>query len=93
MVRSVADPDEACKCHIVFVSALEKKRFGALLQAVQNSSVLTVGEAPGFAAQGGVVNFTLENGAVHFEVNLEAARHKDLEISSKLLGLATVMKP
>ena len=92
-VRDIADPHDACKCHIVFVSAAEKKRFAVLFEAVQTSSVLTVGETPGFTAQGGVVNFRLENGAVHFEVNLEAARQKDLEISSKLLSLATVVKP
>ena len=93
LVRSIAEPQEASACHIVFVSSAEKKRFAALLSAVQSSSVLTVGESPGFAAQGGVVNFKLENGTVHFEVNLEAARQKDLNISSKLLSLATVIKP
>ena len=93
LVRSISDTQSACQCHIVFVGGAEKKRFAALLAAVQDSSVLTVGESPGFAAQGGVVNFTLENGAIHFEVNLEAARHKDLEISAKLLSLATVTKP
>jgi hypothetical protein len=93
LVRSIADPQEACKCHIVFISAAEKRRTAALIAAARGASVLTVGESPGFAAQGGVVNFVLENGAVHFEVNLEAARQKDLEISSKLLGLARVIKP
>jgi len=93
VVRSIAEPPEACKCHIVFVSAAEKKRSAALVAAVQSASVLTVGEWPGFAAQGGVINFKLEDGAVHFEVNLEAARQKDLEISSKLLGVSRVIKP
>jgi len=93
LVRSIADPQDACRCHIVFVSSSEKKRIAAILSAVQTSSVLTVGEFPGFAGQGGAVNFKLEDGAVHFEINLEAARLKELDISSKLLSLATVIKP
>ena len=93
LIRQVNDTAAACKCQIVFISASEKRRLPSILAVLQSASVLTVGESPGFADQGGVVGLKLEDGTVHFEINLEAARTKNLEISSKLLSLAKVVKP
>ena len=57
------------------------------------SGVLTIGEAEGFAAQGGIINFKMEEGRVRFEINVEAATRENLRISSKLLTLAEIVKP
>jgi hypothetical protein len=51
-----------------------------------------VGEAQGFASAGGVINFKLDGGHVHFEINVGAAEHAQLQISSKLLSLAQIVK-
>ena len=53
---------------------------------------MTVGEAQGFASGGGVINFKLDSGRVRFEINVEAAEHAQLHISSKLLSLAQIVK-
>jgi uncharacterized protein DUF4154 len=45
-----------------------------------------------FAARGGIVQFSLEEKQVHFEINLEAASRANLKISSRLLALARIMK-
>jgi len=87
-------PGEDLKgCQIAFVSSAEKHHLRSILQAVNREGVLTVGESVGFAALGGVINFTLEEKKVHFEVNLDAARRANLRISSKLLTLAKIVKP
>ena len=54
--------------------------------------ILTVGETQGFAADGGVINFKLDDGRVRFEINVDAAEHEQLHISSKLLSLAQIVK-
>ena len=42
--------------------------------------MLTVGEMSQFAVHGGVIQFTLEEKQVHFEMNLDAAPRMELKI-------------
>jgi hypothetical protein len=53
---------------------------------------LTVGEAEGFATQGGIINFAVEGNKLHLEVNPLAAERAGLKFSSKLLNIATIVK-
>lgn len=78
-------------CHILFISASEKERFGSVLRALKNHAVLTVGDVEGFARSGGIANFMREGNRVRFEVNVEAAERAGLKISSKLLKLAKIV--
>jgi hypothetical protein len=50
--------------------------------------MLTVGEAAGFAQEGGMIGFCLEEKKVRFEINVGAAEKARLKISAKLLALA-----
>jgi hypothetical protein len=53
---------------------------------------LTVGETEGFAVLGGIINLTVEDNKVHFEINRLAADRAGLKISSKLLRIAKIVK-
>jgi hypothetical protein len=92
LVRQIPDSQKAGNCHVVFVSSSEQKRFRSILQDLKASGVLTIGDAEGFASQGGVVNLKLEGGMVRFEINLDVGKEKNLRISSKLLSLAQIVK-
>jgi len=92
-VRRLRDVDESTRCQMVFVSkALPASRVAQLLGLLKRSSVLTVGESPGFPHRGGVINFILEDGTVRFEVSQSNAERHHLKVSSKLLGLARLVK-
>ena len=54
--------------------------------------MLTVGDTEGFAEMGGVINFTLVDNHVHFQINLDAAKVQRLKISSRLLRLAQIVR-
>ena len=84
--------DDPRACHMIFVRAGEKKLAGKLLAEVKGASILTVGEAKGFEDLGGVINLTLEENKLRFEINLDAAQQTRLKISSKLLVLAKIVK-
>ena len=88
VVRQIPEPLLARQCQIVFVSAAERKRVHALLQAVQGASVLTVGETEGFIADGGVIELGVEDNRVRMQINSAAAKKGGLRISAKLLSLA-----
>jgi uncharacterized protein DUF4154 len=88
VVRDVSNGQQASKCHIVFVTASERKRFRSLLEELKGRSVLTVGEAEDFTANGGIINFKLKDARVRIEIDAGAAERAKLRVSSKLLSLA-----
>ena len=92
VVRGVANAQQATKCQIVFVTASERKRFHSLLDELKGHSILTVGEAEDFTANGGVINFKLKEARVRIEIDTGAAERAKLRISSKLLSLAEITK-
>ena len=53
--------------------------------------ILTIGETPTFARRGGIINFIVVDDKVRFEVNVEAAKQADINISSRLLALAKIV--
>ena len=91
IVRQISDISEAAGCHILFV-ATGKKRVTDLLGSVKASPVLTIGESGNFAEAGGVIGFKLESGKVRLQINIYAAERAHLRVSSKLLGLAEIVK-
>jgi hypothetical protein len=80
------------ECQIVFVSSSEGRQEAALLKELGPAPVLTVGEMPNFAGEGGIINFAVINSHVTLEVNIDAAARAHLAISSKLLALAKITR-
>ena len=92
VVRNVPNVQQTGGCHILFISSSERKQVQSILESIKTPGVLTVGEAEGFARNGGIINFKLDGGKVRFEVNLEAAAKEGLQIRSNLLSLAEIVK-
>jgi YfiR/HmsC-like len=87
-VRRLRERDSPLGCHILFLAGRDKKRTVAILDSVNDAPILTVGESEGFAQQGGMIGFCLQENKVRFDVNLKAAQRANLRISSRLLLLA-----
>lgn len=79
-------------CHILFVGSSETGRLPRLLAVLRDRPVLTVGDLPGFAAQGGMFNFIIEEDRVRFECNREAVRRAGLKVSGKLLQISRIVR-
>jgi hypothetical protein len=90
-VRTLKPNDKLSLCQIVFVPATEKQHVARIVSSLKGSSTLTVGETDGFAVQGGIINLTIDENKVHFEVNRLAAERAGLKISSKLLSIAKIV--
>lgn len=89
LVKSAGNPREF---QILYVSASAMPHMTEAFQAVRGLPILTIGEAPGFAKNGGIINLVLQDNRVRFEVNVKAAKDADLNISSRLLALARVIQ-
>ena len=89
VIRRFATPEDyRGPCHIVFFSrSLTADSQAAILKKTAGKAVLTVGEAPGFTENGGIVNFYVEGDRIRFEINAETARQSQLHMDAKLLNL------
>ena len=90
-VLALKRTDTLSVCHIVFIPVTEKNQAAEIVRSLKGSRVLTVGESEGFAARGGIINFTIAGGSVRFEINRVAADRVGLKISAKLLSLAKIV--
>ena len=90
-VRFARRPQDAKGSQMLYVAATEVPHMIDVLAAVDATPVLTVSDAPGFAAHGGMVGFTSQGDRVRFEVNLAHAEKTGLRLSAKLLALARLV--
>jgi hypothetical protein len=79
-------------CHVLYVSGVDAKGLHELIEGLKDSAVLTASDHDRFAQFGGVANFFVDNGKMRFAVNIESAQRARLQVSSKLLGLAKIVK-
>jgi uncharacterized protein DUF4154 len=75
-------------CNLLYVSGVTLAQVEAIVVAVRGAPVLTISDVDDFARQGGIAQVFVENGKMHFDLNLEVAKRSRLQLSSKLLVLA-----
>jgi hypothetical protein len=87
-VRRFRGLEDLRPCSIVFVGGSEPGGAAAVAQRLRGSASLIVGEAAGFAQNGGMIAFRVDGGVVRFEINESAAALEGIRVSGRLLGLA-----
>lgn len=90
-VRTVDRPDAVAGCSILFIGAADRAHADEYLKATAGKQVLTVGEAPDFLEQGGMIEFVPVEDHVRFSVNLDAANRGRVGLSSELLKVAVAV--
>lgn len=93
VVRRYRRVEEITTCHVLFISRSEAGRLEEILTSLKGRPILTVSDASGFAARGGMIRFALEANKIRLRVNLAAAKDANLTISSKLLRPAEIVAP
>lgn len=91
-VRVVQLASEIEPCHIIFVDASIAPDFREGAATLRSRPVLTVSDADGFAAHGGIVGFFTEGNRIRFQINIDAVQRSGLRLSSRLLGLARIVR-
>ncbi len=79
-------------CKILFICRSEKRQLSDILNAIKNMNVLTISDTEGFAEQGVIINFYIQDNKIRFEINKNAADRAGLKISSRLLSLAKIIQ-
>jgi len=75
-------------CHIVFIAFVNPERRRAALAELKGKPVLTVGNAPEFLREGGIIRLQVGN-RVQMSVNLDQARRGSLAIQTKMLEVSS----
>ncbi|MEP7310638.1 MAG: YfiR family protein [Acidobacteriota bacterium] len=79
-------------CQLLFIAEGEARRSAGGLGGVKTLPVLTVSDAKGFADADGIIEFYIEGGRMRFAINVEAVERSGLRLSSRLLGLAKIIR-
>lgn len=82
------EPSQAADCHIAFLPSRPREA-RVWLQSLRRAATLTVGDGPEFLRRGGMIAFVTVDQTLRFEIDAAAVRHASLQISSRVLALAT----
>ncbi len=89
-VKQISDIDTLEDCLMLYICSSEKGKLAEIMKSIEGKPVLTIGNMKAFATNGGIINFIMKEGSVHFEINPEAGKKAGLEINSKLLRIANI---
>ncbi len=78
-------------CQMLYIANIKKNNYTYILKKLKHKPVLTISDLNDFAKKGGIIQFYRKQGKTRLIINLNVARQAGLEISSRLLILATVI--
>lgn len=76
-------------CHLLYVSGVTAAQVSAIVAIVKGAPVLTISDIDDFAPLGGIAHVFVENGRMRFDLNVDRAKLSRLQLSSKLMTLAS----
>ncbi|MFA6288095.1 MAG: YfiR family protein [Opitutaceae bacterium] len=92
----LANLDDAANCQLLYIQSSDSVPLvptAEWLSAVRKKPVLTIANEPGFIAKGGIINFYTDGNNLRFEISPTAALAVGLQLSSRLLALARIVRP
>jgi hypothetical protein len=87
-IRSLTHPGEVTGCNILFIGKMGHTEFALLQREIAGQPILTVTDNENLAKSGLTVFLRPERQRLVFEINTNAAKRANLNISSRLLRLA-----
>ncbi|WP_292916116.1 YfiR family protein [Nitrosomonas sp.] len=88
-VMRVHNSNRLSQCQAIFFSKSVNNTMADIISGLESYPILTIADTPDAISQGTTINMNLVNEKIVFEINLRSARKSGLDISSKLLQLAT----
>jgi hypothetical protein len=84
-------PEELPPCQIIFIAYQDPVQRRAALDKLKGKSVLTVGDAPEFLHEGGIIRFQVDD-RVRMSINLDQARAVSLTIPTRMLEVSSAIQ-
>jgi hypothetical protein len=90
VIERFAKLEDYAPCHILVVSKTTDGK-GAF-EKIQGQPVLGVGESPGLAREGAIINLVVVQNRVRMELNPDAAKRARLEIDQRIYRLSKIVR-
>lgn len=84
--------DDVNGCHLLFISRSEQDNYSKILPHLAQKPILTIGETDDFLAQGGMIEFYLQQNRVRLVIALQNLRAAQLNANANLLKVAKVLE-
>ena len=91
-IRTVARIEDIGTPQVLFVALPTVAARQAAIAYAQSHGILSIGDAKGFAEQGGIIQITFVEQNVQIKINYDAAVKTGLHIGAPLLSIATVLR-
>jgi hypothetical protein len=89
-LRTVSD-EGLGGCQLLVIGSSVRPRWSTLRTSLQGKPILTVSDSGGFAAEGGMIEFTRSGSRITVDLNLDAVRAAHLQIQQRLVNLVTIV--
>ncbi|MEO8147467.1 MAG: YfiR family protein [Bacteroidia bacterium] len=90
LIQHYTEVTEINSCHILYINLSDPAQIKTILNTLAGRSILTVNDNPDFPRWGGMVRFFTENNKLRLQINAATTKAAQLNISSKLLGVAQI---
>ncbi len=87
-IRSLVRPGDAKGCHVLFIAEVGRSEFAQIKREISGQPILTVTDNESLAKSGVAIFLRPEHQRLVFEIDANAARNANLNISARLLRLA-----
>lgn len=91
VVVSHSPDSDLNECDLLYVTGVSPPALRSILNRAGKRALLTVGDSDRFVRAGGMVGLVRSGDQIQIEVNLEALRSRELDMSSRLLNLAVLV--
>jgi hypothetical protein len=81
------------ECNMLFISQSEMGNLYQIRSRLKGRDILTVGETPRFAEEGGNISFIIKDNKVRFIINRKSIEREGLHVNAQLLMLAEKVIP
>jgi hypothetical protein len=82
----------ADSCHVLFIARERLGDAARTLTKIRTEPIMTISDAPQFASNGGIIELYVDHDHMKFAINLDALERSGLHLSSRLLGLARIVR-
>jgi hypothetical protein len=92
VVREIELDGPLRSCHLLYAGGLDERSGAKLIESLRGAPILALSDLAGFSLMGDTANVFLEESRIRFAVNLNAVQRAQLQLSSRLLALAKIVK-
>ncbi|MBK8793636.1 MAG: YfiR family protein [Holophaga sp.] len=80
------------QCDVLFIPETSEENLGSILAGLRGKPIITIGDTPGFASRGVIVNLAPVEGRTRLEINATALKSSGVTLSPQVMKSATIFK-